>query len=128
MCNQFVSVSYITKYCQWVYISHDNECMIRLLIFSYPYMLWILTGPHRNMSNVYLNKFSDKNRFMYLTVNHLIYRCEWTFLLVLQTSWITKITLVLNWIKYVLKRVSFGSKECIKDLKPEFAYFRDQTS
>ena len=30
-------------------------------------------------------------------------------------------------VKYVLKRVSFGSKECIKDLKLECAYFLDQT-
>ena len=30
--------------------------------------------------------------------------------------------------KYVLKRVSFGSKECIKELKPECAYFLGQIS
>ena len=30
-------------------------------------------------------------------------------------------------VKYVLKRVSFGSKECIKELKPECAYFQGQT-
>ena len=31
-------------------------------------------------------------------------------------------------VKYVLKRVSFGSKDCTKELKPEFAYFLGQTS
>ena len=31
-------------------------------------------------------------------------------------------------VKYVLKRVSFGSKECIKELKLECAYFLGQTS
>ena len=30
--------------------------------------------------------------------------------------------------KYVLKRVSFGSKECTKELKLERAYFLGQTS
>ena len=30
--------------------------------------------------------------------------------------------------KYVLKRVSFGSKDCTKELKLECAYFLDQTS
>ena len=30
-------------------------------------------------------------------------------------------------VKYVLKRVSFGSKDCTKELKPEFAYFQGQT-
>ena len=31
-------------------------------------------------------------------------------------------------IEYVLKRVSFGSKDCTKELKLECAYFLDQTS
>ena len=31
-------------------------------------------------------------------------------------------------IKYVFKRVSFGSKECTKELKLECAYFLGQTS
>ena len=31
-------------------------------------------------------------------------------------------------VKYVLKRVSFGSKDCTKELKPECAYFLGQTS
>ena len=31
-------------------------------------------------------------------------------------------------IKYVLKRVSFGSKDCTKELKLECAYFLGQTS
>ena len=31
-------------------------------------------------------------------------------------------------VKYVLKRVSFGSKECTKELKLECAYFLGQTS
>ena len=31
-------------------------------------------------------------------------------------------------VKYVLKRLSFGSKDCTKELKPECAYFLDQTS
>ena len=31
-------------------------------------------------------------------------------------------------IKYVLKRVSFGSKDCTKELKPEYTYFLGQTS
>ena len=31
-------------------------------------------------------------------------------------------------VKYVLKRVSFGSKECTKELKLECAYFLDQNS
>ena len=30
--------------------------------------------------------------------------------------------------KYVLKRVSFGSKDCTKELKLECAYFLGQTS
>ena len=30
--------------------------------------------------------------------------------------------------RYVLKRVSFGSKDCTKELKPECAYFLGQTS
>ena len=30
--------------------------------------------------------------------------------------------------KYVLIRVSFGSKDCTKELKPECAYFLGQTS
>ena len=30
-------------------------------------------------------------------------------------------------VKYVLKRISFGSKECTKELKPECAYFLGQT-
>ena len=30
--------------------------------------------------------------------------------------------------KYFLKRVSFGSKECTQELKPECAYFLGQTS
>ena len=30
-------------------------------------------------------------------------------------------------VKYVLKRVSFGSKDCIKELKLECAYFMGQT-
>ena len=30
--------------------------------------------------------------------------------------------------KYVLKRVSFGSKDCAKELKLECAYFQGQTS
>ena len=32
------------------------------------------------------------------------------------------------WFKYVLKRVFFGNKEGIKELKLECAYFLDQTS
>ena len=35
---------------------------------------------------------------------------------------------LLNWFKYVLKRVSFGSKDCTKELKQECAYFLGQTS
>ena len=31
-------------------------------------------------------------------------------------------------VQYVLKRVSFGSKDCIKELKLECAYFLGQTS
>ena len=31
-------------------------------------------------------------------------------------------------VKQVLKRVSFGSKDCTKELKLECAYFLDQTS
>ena len=31
-------------------------------------------------------------------------------------------------VKYVLKRVSLGSKDCTKELKPECAYFQGQTS
>ena len=31
-------------------------------------------------------------------------------------------------VKYVLKRVSFGSKDCTKELKLEYAYFLGQTS
>ena len=31
-------------------------------------------------------------------------------------------------VKYVLKRVSFGSKDCTKELKLECAYFLGQTS
>ena len=31
-------------------------------------------------------------------------------------------------LKYVLKRVSFGSKDCTKELKLECAYFLGQTS
>ena len=31
-------------------------------------------------------------------------------------------------VKYVLKRVSFGSKDCTKEPKPECAYFLGQTS
>ena len=31
-------------------------------------------------------------------------------------------------VKYVLKRVSFGSKDCTKELKPECTYFLGQTS
>ena len=31
-------------------------------------------------------------------------------------------------VKYVLKRVSFGSKDCIEELKLECAYFLGQTS
>ena len=31
-------------------------------------------------------------------------------------------------VQYVLKRVSFGSKDCTKELKPECAYFLGQTS
>ena len=31
-------------------------------------------------------------------------------------------------VKYVLKRVSFGSKDCTKELKPECAHFQGQTS
>ena len=30
--------------------------------------------------------------------------------------------------KYVFKRISFGSKDCTKELKPECAYFLGQTS
>ena len=30
--------------------------------------------------------------------------------------------------KYVLKRLSFGSKDCTKELKPKCAYFLGQTS
>ena len=30
--------------------------------------------------------------------------------------------------EYVLKRVSFGSKDCTKELKPECSYFLGQTS
>ena len=33
-----------------------------------------------------------------------------------------------NSLKYVLKRVSFGSKDSTKELKPEFAYILGQTS
>ena len=37
---------------------------------------------------------------------------------------------VISWneVKYVLKRVSFGSKDCTKELKLECAYFMGQTS
>ena len=31
-------------------------------------------------------------------------------------------------VKYILKMVSFGSKDCTKELKPECAYFLGQTS
>ena len=31
------------------------------------------------------------------------------------------------WLKYVLKRVSFESKDCTKELKLEYAYFMYQT-
>ena len=34
----------------------------------------------------------------------------------------------LNIVKYVLKRVSFGSKDCTKELKLDCAYFLGQTS
>ena len=40
--------------------------------------------------------------------------------LVLQEYWVLR--------EYVLKRVSFGSKECTKELKLECAYFLGQTS
>ena len=36
--------------------------------------------------------------------------------------------LCLGYIKYVLKRVSFGSKDCTKEMKLECAYFLGQTS
>ena len=34
----------------------------------------------------------------------------------------------ITWVKYVLKMVSIGSKDCTKELKLECAYFLGQTS
>ena len=36
--------------------------------------------------------------------------------------------LILLVLQYVLKRLSLGSKDCTKELKPECAYFLGQTS
>ena len=41
---------------------------------------------------------------------------------------VSAITTYMCNVKYVLKRVSFGSKDCTKELKLECAYFLGQTS
>ena len=89
MCNQFVSVPYLTKYCQWVNISPDKMNEWPDCLFAYFFYIHICYGYSQEgpIFNEY-SKESKRNRSTYSTVHHLIYGCEWTFLLALQTVWI----------------------------------------
>ena len=60
---------------------------IAYLLMS-PISIYAMDSHRKDLYSTILKTNSERNRSTYPTFHHLIYGCEWTFLLALQTVWI----------------------------------------
>ena len=65
--------------------------------------------------------FQERDLYFFFSVINVLIRDHFNIIFCLNYTCNTLL-------KYVLKRVSFGSKDCTKELKLECAYFLGQTS